>query len=164
MDDLFLRKLQETDFAYFRLAWDWMQQRPDLYGENEGFRNYYEFVSPPETLQYFGLFSGRELIALASFRLEGKKACRFGLIAPPRPRFRAIATLLQELQRQFFTDFGGEALWICVPPKSHEVAQKLVGWFHWKPVAPGLFTYTVFDFLNHEQQKNTAIASHATAH
>lgn len=77
MDDLFLRKLQETDFAYFRLAWDWMQQRPDLYGENEGFRNYYEFVSPPETLQYFGLFSGRELIALASFRLEGKKACRF---------------------------------------------------------------------------------------
>lgn len=162
--ELSLRKVDSSERELFLRAWGWMRERPDLYGENEGFANFAEFCAPPEVLQYFGLFDEGQLIALASFRLEGKKACRFGLIAPPRPRFRAIAALLQELQRQFFADFGGEALWVCVPPKSHEVAQKLVGWFHWKPVAPGLFTFTVFDYLNHEQQENTAIASHATAH
>jgi len=160
--ELSLRTLQETDSNEFRQAWMWMQERPDLYGENEGFADYQEFVSPPPELRYYGLFAGGRLIGVASFRLEGKKSCHFGLIAPSRPQFRAIASLLMELQRQFFSDFGGEALWICVPPESHTVAQKLADWFGWKMAAPGLFTFTVFDFLNNEHQKNTT--RHAVAH
>lgn len=161
---LALRKVQPTETELFRQAWDWMHLNPALYRENEGFANFADFCAPPDVLQYFGLFSGDQLIGLASFRLEGKKACHFGLIAPPRPSLRAIAALLLELQRQFFESFGGEVLWISVSAETHTVAQKLAAWFHWKPVAPGLFTFTVFDYLSHEQQKNTAIASHATAH
>lgn len=161
MAGLSLRAAEPTERELFRQAWNWMQARPDLYGENEGFANFAEFCKPPDVLRYFGLFDGEQLIALASFRLEGKKSCRFGLIAPPKPRFRAIAAMLWELQRQFFEDFGGEALWICVPADSHSVAQRFAGWFGWKPSSPGLFTFTVFDFLSHEHQENSA--SYATA-
>lgn len=156
MSGLSLRKLRETDVEYLRPAWDWMRQRPDLYGENEGFANFAEFCRPPDVLQYFGLFEGGELIGLASLRLEGKKSCRAGLIAPPNPQFRPIVSLMLELQRQFFDVFGGEALWIFVPPDTHNVAQKLVTWFGWKPSGPGLFTFTVFDHLNsYEYRENT---------
>ena len=160
---LILRKLDASDAGLFAQAWDWMQQRPDLYGENEGFANFTEFCQPPDVLQYFGMFEGDALIGLASLRLEGKKSCRAGLIAPENPRFRQIVSLMLELQRQFFEDFGGEALWICVPSGSHEVAQKLVGWFGWKPISPGLFTFTVFDHLNsyeYEGNAKNSTASH----
>lgn len=164
MANLSLRKLRETDFEYFRQAWDWMQERPDLYGENEGFANYYEFVSPPPELQYYGLFADGQLIGVAALRLEGKRSCRAGLIVPKRPRFRAIASLLSELQRQFFQDFNGEALWICVPSKTHTIAQRFAQWFGWKSTQPGVFTFTLFDFLsqNHVYQENAA--SRATSH
>lgn len=159
---LSLRPLTSSDQSHFRQAWEWMQERPDLYSDNEGYYDLAEFLNPPDVLRYYGLFESGQLIGVASFRLEGKKACRFGLIAPPLPRFRSIASLLFELQRQFFEGFGGEALWIYVPPHSHEVAQKLVGWFGWKPIAPGLFTFTIFDYLNYEQQKDATgrTASH----
>lgn len=160
---LLLRKVEPLEQDVFQQAWNWMQQRPDLYGENEGFANFAEFCAPPSVLRYFGLFANDQLIGLASLRLEGKKSCRAGLIAPPKPKFRAIASLLKELQRQFFEGFGGEALWICVPSGSHSVAQKLACWFHWKPIAAGMFTFTVYDFLSNEQQENTARASYATA-
>lgn len=162
--DLSLRKVDPSESKLFRQAWDWMQQRPDLYEENEGYADFAEFCQPPDVLQYFGLFAEQQLIGLASFRLEGKKACHFGLIAPPRPRFRAIAALLRELQRQFFADFGGEALWISVPATTHPVSQKMAGWFGWKPIAPGLYTFTIFDFLSHEQQKDAAEPGYATTH
>lgn len=143
-----LRKAQPSETELFWQAWGWMHDHPELYRENEGFADFAEFCAPPEVLQYFGLFEDGQLIGLASFRLEGRKACHFGLIAPKCPRFRSISSLLLELQRQFFEVFGGEALWMSVPPDSHQVAQKLARWFGWKPVAPGLFTFTVFDFLN----------------
>lgn len=163
--ELALRTLQADDEAHFRQAWDWMQLRPDLYGENEGFADFADFIAPPQELKYFGLFEDGQLIAVASLRLEAKKSCRFGLIAPENPRFRSIASLLKELQRIFFDQFEGEALWVALPPESHEVAQKLVGWFGWKPAGQGLFTFTVFDYLKakDEQQKDSASASRATA-
>lgn len=159
---LTLRKVYASEGDIYAQAWQWMQQRPDLYSENEGFADFAEFCAPPDVLQYFGMFEGEEMIGLASLRLEGKKSCRAGLIAPANPRFRQIVSLMLELERQFFENFGGEALWICVPPGSHEVALKLVGWFGWKPIGPGLFTFTIFDFLNYEHQENAT--NRATAH
>lgn len=162
MGNLSLRPVSGVD--EMRRAWEWMQANPHLYRDNEGFASFEEFSAPPDVLRYFSLLDNGELIGLASFRLEGKKSCRFGLIAPSNPQFRAITPLLDELQRQFFEDFGGEALWIYVPPETHHVAQKLVAWFGWKKLADGLFTLTVFDYLkaNNVYQENTT--SRATSH
>lgn len=163
--ELALRSLSGDDREYFRQAWDWMQLRPDLYGENEGFANLAEFMNPPEVLKYMGLFEDGNLLAVASLRLEARKSCRFGLICPENPRFRSIASLLVELQKRYFEDFGGESLWVAVPAESHEVAQKLVQWFGWKSNGPGVFTFTLFDYLRvkDEFEKNATDASCAIA-
>ncbi len=161
---LSLRVVEPTEQELFQQAWDWMHARPDLYSENEGYSNFAEFCNPPEVLRYYGLFQNGALIGLASFRLEGKKACHFGLIAPARAHLRSISTLLMELQRQFFDVFGGEALWISVPADSHLVAQKLAEWFGWKPIAPGLLTFTVFDYLKAQNEYQENATSCATAH
>jgi hypothetical protein len=144
-----LRRLDpKMDQPDYLTAWAWMDAQPDLYRQNWGFDDFYQFIAPPFQVADFFIEDDDQPLAFASL-LEHKPGIhQFCLIAPARPRVRAILRVLAELQRRFFAEMGGWYLFISLQDAPQfDRAARMARMMGWRQIQPRYFEMTLVDQL-----------------
>jgi hypothetical protein len=134
--------------SLYTIAWDWMRDQPELYGEDVGYDDFSEFIAPPSERIEFALRQDGKLIGFAYFLLRASKTCEFGLITPPRPRVRSVLALLRELQRAYFEQLGFTTLYVEYPDDPRwDRPRQLCRMFGWPERKPNYFEFSTRDYL-----------------